>query len=170
MSNKHVLLSILIITSVFLSGCIFDNNNNKQNQIEIGPDLIPRTNLPPGFSFMGVHETTIDIANSTFNGFEGIYGYDGKDIYIIAIKHDNPEDLFSQYKADLKQKFRPDYNPFEDISINGHTATKLTDAIILNGKQQLRYSIIWANKGYMIHVGSFDDPMTVASLASATGY
>lgn len=169
MSNKHILISILIITSVFMSGCIFDNNNNKQNQT-IGPDFIPRTNLPPGFSFMGVHETTMEIANSTFNGFEGVYRYGGEDIYIVAIKHDNPETLLTQYKADLRKQFKSDYNPFEEIAINGHAATKLTDAIIVNGQQQLRYSIIWANKGYMIQVGSFTDPMTVVSLASTTGY
>ena len=152
-----------------MSGCIFDNNNNKPNQT-IGPDFIPRTNLPPGFTFMAVHETTMEITNSTFNGFEGVYRYGGEDIYIVAIKHDNPETLLTQYKADLKKQFKADYNPFEEIAINGHAATKLTDAIIVNGQQQMRYSIMWANKGYMIQVGSFTDAMTVVSLASATGY
>lgn len=167
MPKKYVLLSILIIASVFLSGCIFDND--KQNQT-IGPDFIPRTNLPAGFTFMGVHESTRDVGNSTFSGFEGVYRYNGKDIYIFAVKNDNPDDLLSQYKAGLKKEFRSDYNPFEDISINGHNATKFNDAIIVNGLQEWRYSIIWANKGYLIHVGSFDDAMTVVSLASATGY
>ncbi len=169
MPKKYVLLSILIIASLFFSGCIFDKNNNKQNQT-IGPDFIPKTNLPPGFTFMGVHETTMDIANSTFNGFESVYRYGGEDFYIIAIKQDNPETLLSQYKADLRKQFKVDYNPFEEIAINGHSATKFTDAIIANGKQELRYSIIWANKGYMIQVGSFSDAMPVVSLASATGY
>jgi hypothetical protein len=167
MPKKYVLFSILIITSVFLSGCIFDNN--KQNQT-IGPDFIPRTNLPPGFTFMAVHETTTDIANSTFKGFEGVYRYGGEDIYVVAIKNDNPETLLSQYKADLRKQFRPDFNPFEEISINGHAATKFTDAIIVNGQQQMRYSIFWANKNYLIQVGSFTDAMPVVSLASATGY
>jgi hypothetical protein len=165
MPKKYVLLSILIIASVFLSGCIFD----KPNQT-IGPDFIPRTNLPPGFSFMGIHETTLEIANSTFNGFEGVYRYGGEDIYIVAIKHDNPESLLTQYKTDLRKQFRSDFNPFEETSLNGHGATKFTDAIIVNGKQQLRYSLIWVNKGYMIQVGSFTDDKTVESLASATGY
>ncbi len=167
MPKKYVLLSILIIAS--LSGCIFDNNNNKQNQT-IGPDFIPRTNLPPGFSFMAVHDTTTEIANTTFNGFEGVYRYGGEEIYIVAIKNDNPETLLTQYKADLRKQFRPDFNPYEEISINGHAATKFTDAIIVNGQQQMRYSIIWANKGYLIQVGSFTDIMPVVSLASATGY
>ncbi len=167
MHNKYVLLSILIITSVFLSGCVF--NNDKPNQT-IGPDFIPRTNLPPGFSFMGVHETAMDIANSTFNGFEGIYRSGGEDIYILAIKNENPETLLNQYKADLRKQFRTDYNPFEEISVNGHAATKLNDVMIVNGQQQMRYSIMWANKGYLIQVGSFADALPVFSLASATGY
>jgi hypothetical protein len=168
MSKKYILLSILIISSVFFSGCVFENNN-KPNQT-IGPDFIPRTNLPPGFTFMGVHETTMDIANSSVSGFEGVYRYGGKDIYIAAIKHDDPETLLSQYKADLRTHFNKDYDPFEEISINGHTATKLTDIIILDGKDVPRYSIIWANRGYLIQVGSFADVNPVVVLASATGY
>lgn len=168
MSKKIILLTILIIASLFISGCVFEDTS-KTNKT-IGPDFIPRTNLPTGFTFMGIHETTMDIANSTVSGFEGIYRYKGEDIYIVAIKHDDPEALFSQYKADLKMQFKPDFNPFEEISINGHAATKFTDAIILNGKQELRYSIIWARNGYMIQVGPSADPMIVATLASATGY
>jgi hypothetical protein len=168
MSNKYILLSILLISSVFISGCVFENNN-KLNQT-IGPDFIPRTNLPAGFTYMGIHETTINIANSTVSGFEGVYRYGGDDIYIAAIKHDDPEALLTQYKADLRTHFNKDYNPFEEIPINGHVATKLTDIIIINGKSVPRYSIIWANRGYMIQVGSFADVNPVVVLASATGY
>ena len=167
MHNKYVLLSILIITSVFLSGCIFDDNNNKPNQT-IGPDFIPRTNLPPGFSFMGVHDTTKDIANSTFNMSEGVYRYGGEDIYIQAIKNDNADVLLSKYKEELRQKFVSDYNPFEEITLNGHSATKYSDIRHVDGKRL--YSIIWVNKGYLIQVGSFADFVTVISLATATGY
>lgn len=136
----------------------------------MGPDFIPRTNLPAGFTFMAVHDTTMEIGNSTVSGFEGVYRYQGDDIYIVAIKHDNPDALLSQYKADLKKQFKKDVNPFEEISINGHPAVKFTDAIILNGNPQLRYSIIWAKGSYMVQVGSFADALTVVSLASATGY
>lgn len=166
MPNKYLLLSILIITSVFLSGCIFDSNNDKT----IEPDFIPKTNLPPGFTFMGIHETTIDIANNTVSGFEGVYRYDGADIYIIALKSDNPEALLSQHKAEIKQKFREEYNPFEEIILNGHAATKLSDIMILNGKEEKRYSIIWTRGGYMIQVGSSSDSLIAFSLASSTGY
>lgn len=174
MSKKFILLSLLIIVSVFLSGCVFEDAS-KANQTTgpdqtIGPDFIPRTNLPTGYTFMAVHETTIDIANTTVSGFEGVYRYGGDDIYIMAIKSDNPEALFSQYKADMRLKFKPDYNPFEEISINGHAATKFTDITILNGKETQRYSIIWTKGEYMIQVGSSSDPMIVATLASTTGY
>lgn len=169
MPKKYVLLSILIIASVFLSGCIFENNNNKQNQTT-GPDFIPRTNLPPGFTFMGIHDTSIDIANSSVSVIEGVYRYNGEDIYVMAIKSENPESLISKYKAEIKQKFREEYNPFEEISINGHAATQLSDFTILNGKEVRRYSIIWAKDGYMIQVGSSSDSLIAFSLASATGY
>lgn len=168
MFNKYILLSILIITSVFLSGCIFEKDD-KANQ-SIGPDFILKTDLPAGFTYLGIHETTINIANSNVSGFEGVYRYGGEDIYITAIKNDDPESLLSKYKADLRTHFNKDYNPFEDISINGHAATKLTDFIIINGNNVPRYSIIWANKGYMIKVGSFADVNPVVVLASATGY
>lgn len=168
MSKKIILLIILIITSLFISGCVFEDTS-KTNKT-IAPDFIPKTNLPTGFTFMAIHNTTMVIDNSTETGVEGIYRYGGKDIYIIAIKSDNPEALFSQYKADLKQKFKPEYNPFEEISINGHAATKLTDLMILNGKEEQRYSIIWTRGGYMIQVGSSSDPLIPVSLASATGY
>jgi len=168
MSKKYILLSILLISSVFFSGCVFENKN-KPNQT-IGPDFIPRMNLPAGFTFMGIHETTMDIGNSTVSGFEGVYRYGGKDIYIVAIKHDAPVDLLAQYKKDLSKDFKPDYNPFEETSINGHSATKFTDTIIMDGKNVPRYSIIWANKGYMIQVGSLADVNPVIVLASATGY
>ena len=168
MFNKYILLSILIITSVFSSGCLIDNNT-KANQ-SIGPDFILKTNLPAGFTYMGIHETTINIANSTVSGFEGVYRYGGEDIYIQAVKNDDPEDLLTQYKADLRSKFNKDYNPFEEITINGHAATKFTEFRTLDGKSVPRYSIIWANKGYMIQVGSFADVNPVVVLASATGY
>ncbi|MBU3967611.1 MAG: hypothetical protein KKG76_09585 [Euryarchaeota archaeon] len=168
MLKKFMLLSMLIIASVFLSGCVFEDTS-KANQT-IGPDFIPKTNLPTGFTFMGTHDYTMEIANTTVSGFEGVYRYGGEDIYIQAFKHDNPETLLSQYKADQRKRFREDLDPFEDISINGHAATKFADVGILNGKEQKKYSIIWAKGDYLVMVGSSADPMTVFSLASTTGY
>jgi len=168
MLTKYILLSILIISSVFFSGCVFENNN-KPNQT-IGPDFIPRTDLPAGFTYMGIHETTINIANSTMSGFEGVYRYGKDDIYITAVKNDDPEALLSQYKADLRKPFKADYDPFEEITINGHSATKFTGFRIEDGKTVLRYSLIWANNGYLIQVGSLADVNPVVVLASATDY
>ena len=168
MLTKYILLSILIISSVFFSGCVFENNN-KPNQT-IGPDFIPTTNLPAGFTYMGIHETTINIANSTMSGFEGVYRYGKDDIYITAVKNDDPEALLSQYKADLRKPFKADYDPFEEITINGHSATKFTGFRIEDGKTVLRYSLIWANNGYLIQVGSLADVNPVVVLASATDY
>ncbi len=169
MSKKIIALSILLVASVLLSGCIFEDKNRTNSSSN--PDFIPQTNLPPGFIFMGINDDfNMDIANSTIKGVEGVYRYNGKDIYIQAIKNDNPEALLAEYKENLRKEFKKGYNPFEEVNINGHAATKINDAMIVNGNQQMRYSIIWANKGYLIQVGSFDDPTTVFSLASATGY
>ena len=168
MSKKHILLTMLIIASVFLSGCVFEKTS-KANET-IGTDFIPRTNLPTGYTFMGIHDTQTEIANTTVSMLEGVYRYGGEDIYIQAFKHDNPETLLSQFKADQMKRFREDYDPFEDISINGHAATKFADVGILNGKEQKKYSIIWAKGDYMVMVGSSSDPMIISTLASATGY
>lgn len=168
MSKKIILLTILIVASLFISGCVFEDTS-KTNKT-IAPDFIPKTNLPTGFTFMAIHNTTMVIDNSTETGVEGIYRYGGKDIYIIAIKSDNPETLLSKYKADIRLRLGPKYNPFEEISINGHAATKLIDKTIVNGKEEQRYSIIWTRGGYMIQVGSSSDPLIPVSLASATGY
>jgi hypothetical protein len=172
MSNKYILLSILIIGSVFSSGCLFENNNNSNNKANqsIGPDFIIKTNLPPGFTFEAIHDINAKIGNSYINGSEGVYKYGGKYIYIQAFKSDDADALFSQYKEDLREDFRKDYNPFEEISINGHAATKFNDFRVENGETQPRYNIIWAKGDYLVQVGSSSDPMIVFSLASATGY
>lgn len=167
MSKKYILLSILLIAPVLLSGCIFENDN-KMNQTET-PDFIPQTNLPAGFTFLGINnDFKMNIENSTFKGVEGVYRNGGEDIYIQTIKNDNAGVLLSKYREELRQKFKND--PFEEITINGHPAVKFNDVRIIDGKQQMRYSIMWAKQDYMVQVGSFADFVTVVSLASATGY
>ncbi len=169
MSKKYILLSILLIAPALLSGCIFGNDNNTNQTI--APDFIPKTNLPAGFTFMGINNVfKMNIANSTYEGVEGVYRNGGEDIYIQTIKNDNPDVLLSKYKEDIRQKFPPDYIPFEEITINGHPATKFSDIRTVDGKQQIRYNIMWAKQDYMVQVGSFSDFGTVVSLATATGY
>lgn len=168
MSNKYRLLSILIIASVFSSGCIFDEKTRPDQTSE--PDFIPTTNLPAGFTFMGIHDTKVIIANSTVFGFEGVYRYGGEDIYVIALNNEDPEALLAKYKADITAQYKKDYKPFEEISINGHPATKVNDLGISNGREQQKYRIIWAKGGYLVEIGFSTNPNVVVSLATATGY
>lgn len=169
MSKKYILLSIILIAPILLSGCIFENDNNANQTVT--PDFILQKDLPAGFTFLGINnEFKMNIANSTYKGVEGVYRNGGEDIYIQTIKNDNADVLLSKYKEELRQKFKSDYNPFEEITINGHPATKFKDIRIIDGKEQIRYSIMWAKQDYMVQVGSFSDFVTVVSLATATGY
>ncbi len=166
MSNKYILLSILIIASVFLSGCIDDKTANTATP----PDFIPKTNFSSGFTFMGIHDTKVNIAGSMQSGFEGVYRYGGEDIYVVALKNDDPEALLARYKADIRAQYPKDYNPFEEISINNHPATKVSDLSVSNGKEEKKYRIIWAKEGYVVEVGLSTNADAVNSLATATGY
>lgn len=110
----------------------------------------------------------MNIMNSTYNGVEGVYRNGGEDIYIQTIKNNDADVLLTKYKEELRQKFKND--PFEEITMNGHPATKFSDIRVIDGKQQIRYVIMWAKHDYMVQVGSFSDFVTVVSLATATGY
>ncbi len=160
--NKFVLL--LIITTVFISGCIFDKNNGST---PVKQDIIPQTNLPVGFTYMGTHETSVSIGGVSLVATEGVYRNAGEDVYIQVVRNDRPEALITQYKKQYKDV---NYNPFEDISFNGHEATKVTDYTVIDGKQSPRYTVVWAKEKNMIIVGSSGNPQTVIALATATGY
>ncbi len=163
MSNKFVLL-ILLVSAVFISGCT-DKNNGTNPPVK--PDLIPTTNLPAGFTYMGVHVTPVEIGGSSINATEGVYRNSGEDVYIQVIKNDNPEALITQYKT-MYNNVR--YNPFQEITLNGHKATQVTDYSTINGKQQPHYAVIWATEKAMILVSSpTADAQTVIALATATG-
>lgn len=168
MSNKIVFLSILLITAVFVSVFIFkgDTGTPKNNQT-IVPEFIPQANLPPGFTFMGIHETKLDIGNSSMKAIEGVYRYNEDDVYIQAIKSDDPDALIDRYKLQYNNK---KYNPFQEISLNGHMATQVTDYTTIMGQQKPFYSIIWPKGDYMILVGSSSEARAVINLATATGY
>lgn len=165
MSNKFIRLSILLATIVFISGCIFNNNTGTQvNTLESA--IIPKTNLPSGFTYMGIHEPAVEIGGSSMNATEGVYRYNGDDIYIQVIKNDKPDALIAQYKLDYKDA---KYNPFEEISFNGHKATQVTDYSTINGHQKSYYTVIWANDIYMFIVGKSPNAQALIALASATG-
>ena len=164
MSNKFVLL-ILLVAGVLISGCT-DKDNGTNPPVK--SELIPTTNLPDGFTYRGVHETIINIGSSSINATEGVYRNSGDDVYIQVIKNDNPEALITQYKQEFKNV---KYNPFQEITLNGHKATQVTDYSTINGKQQPHYSVIWATEKAMILVSSptAADAKTVIALATATG-
>ncbi len=166
MSNKFVLLLIFLITAVFISGCI-DGNKPPETT---GPTLIPTTGLPAGFTYMGTHDVDIEIGGKSVNATEGVYRNGEDDIYIQVIENEKPDALMEQYKSDFKKLFKSDYNPFEEISFNGHTATKTTDFITMGGGQKTRYSIIWVTGKSMVIVGSSSDIKAVTALATATGH
>ncbi len=167
MSNKFILLSIFLITAVFISGCIDDN---KPPVYATEQALIPTTGLPPGFTYMGTHDVDVEIGGKLVNATEGVYRNGEDDIYIQVIENEKPDALMEQYKSDFKKQFKSDYNPFEEISFNGHTATKTTDFITMNGGTKTRYSIIWVTGKSMVIVGSSSDFQAVKDLATATGH
>ncbi len=167
MSIKFVPLIILLATAVFISGCVFNQDDQKQTGTE--SNIIPKTNLPNGFTYLGVHDIPFEMSDSSVNATEGVYRYGDEDIYIQVIKNDNPAALMAQYKADIKKRFNPDYDPFKEITLNGHKATQVTDFSVINGKDTPRYGVFWANDNYLIVVGKSFNANTVATLATVMG-
>ncbi len=160
MSKKLIWIPLLLVTAILISGCTTST------------DLIPKTNLPPGFTYVAVHSdnsTIMDIGGSLVNYTEGIYKYSGDDLYIQVIESDNPQALLTQYKEQIQKQFKTAYNPFTTISINGHDATQVTDFDVVKGEQKQDYAIVWATGKEMILVASpTADLQTVMTLANAT--
>jgi PBP1b-binding outer membrane lipoprotein LpoB len=162
--TKKLWISALLIITVLISGCIFDNGNNQNST----SGIIPQTALPVGFTYMGTHETPVDIGGTSINATEGVYRYNNlEDVYVQVIKNDNPETLIGLYKSSYKNV---KYNPFIEISLNGHKATQVTDYSTINGNNTPNYSVIWTNDSSMIIVGSSPDASAILSLATATGH
>lgn len=165
MSKKFVWMSALLVV-VLVSGYAYYNSNGTVNP-PAKPELIPQTGLPSGFTYMGTHETPVEIGGSRINATEGVYRYGGEDVYIQVIENSNPEALIDQYKLKYKSV---KYSPFKEISFNGHTATQVTDYTTVNGQQKPNYAVIWATDKAMIIVGSpTAGADTVIVLAAATG-
>jgi hypothetical protein len=167
MSKKLWISAVLIIT-VLISGCIFDKEKIDQNSTS---GVIPQTGLPVGFTYMGTHETPVDIGGNSINATEGVYRNNGDDFYIQVFENDKPQALLAEYKLQIQNEFKSGYNPFTPISLNGHNATQVTDYTIINGKNTPNYSIIWTTEKAMILVFSpTSDAKTLIALATATGY
>lgn len=171
MSNKFILLLISLIAAVFISGCIDVTKTPVQTA---GQALIPTTGLPPGFTYMGTNNNAdpMDIGGKLFNYTEGVYRKSGDDfeIYIQVIGTETPGALLEQYKSDIKKKLGDRYNPFEDISLNGHPATKIADFTVMNGQPKTVYRISWVTEKSMVIVGESSDFQEVKDLATATGH
>ena len=168
MSKKIIILSIFIAVSILFSGCLTDKNNGtKVNETKtIDSDIIPTINLPSGFTYMGVHDTDIDVGNSSNRATEGIYKIEqGETIYVQVFKTEKPEELLNEFKAQYKDA---NYDPFTEISFNGHKATKVMYYFTSNGQSVAKYYVIWAIKNSMIKVGSSTDAQKVIELATAT--
>ncbi len=161
MLNKFVLFFILLISAVFISGCV-------TNEVA-GSDIIPKSNLPVGFTYMGIHDgAEVDFGSTVINATEGVYRNNGNDFYIQVIKNENPQALIALYKEKYKDA---NYSPFEAVSVNGHNATKITDYSQTTTGQEPYYTIMWANEDNLIIVGSpTADAQTVMALAAATGH
>lgn len=154
---------ILLVTAVFIAGCI-----DKGTNPPIKSDLIPTTGLPDGFTYMGIHETPVAIGSTSINATEGVYRNNGEDFYIQVIKNDDPVALITQYKASYKNAR---YDPFKEISLNGHKATQITDYSTVDGKQTQIFAVIWSTEKTMIIVSSpTADIQKVLALATATWF
>ncbi|VVB86850.1 Uncharacterised protein [uncultured archaeon] len=168
MSNKFILLIVLFITPVLISGCIFDKAKGADTSVK--SDLIPTTNLPDSFTYMGSHEIPVNIGSSSINATEDVYRNNRADIYIQVIENDKPAALLAQYKFQKQKQFKTGYNPFQETSLNGHNATLVTEFSTVNGRQRPNYAVIWATGKAMISVGSpTADLQTVLAIAKATG-
>ena len=160
MSNKFGLL-LLLFSTVFISGCIFDKEKET-----IKSDFIPQTDLPSGYTYLGTHEASISIGNLSLSAVEGVYRYNGNDLYIQTINNDNPDALIAEYKLRYKDA---NYSPFEDVTVNGHTALKVTDYATINGQQKPKYTVMWSTGKFLIIVGSSTDSYSVMAFATVTG-
>ena len=168
MSKKIIILSIFIAASILISGCIIDKNNGTGNETKTNiSNIIPTINLPSGVTFIDVNnEANISIGNSSIKAIEGIYrsNTDKDEIYIDVINTETPEALIDEFKSYYKDA---NYDPFTEISINGHNATQVKYPVTDNGSQILKYNIIWTTKNSMIKVGGSPDLKKVKDLAEA---
>ena len=159
MSNKILAMVVLLVTAVFMSGCIFDNEDE--------PVSVQDSDLPDGYTYMGTHEANVEVGDTSMAATEDVYrNGNGEDIYVQTIESDNPTGLVTQFKSRYKEA---NYDPFKEISFNGHAATQVKDYVTLNGKQEARYVVIWATETSFMIVGSSKDENDVLNMAIATG-
>jgi|SRR5659263_132973 len=168
MFKKILLILTLLAVAAFISGCIDDKtDDNPVNKTDtVKSEQIPSVNLPTGFTFMAIHETTVKIGSFSRKAIEGVYRTDtGEDIYIQVFKGDSPEAIMDEYKATYKDV---GYDPFTEIYFNGHKATKVMFQSTSDGNPVDKYTIVWTNNNSMIKVGPSIDAQKAINLATAT--
>lgn len=170
MKNKmKILLPLLILAILLISGCVTSPTSTPTPTVTTpASGFIPQTGLPVGFTYMGTHTTTVDINGTSINATEIIYKYNSTDdVYIQLLRNTNPQELLVQYKSKYKSA---NYNPFEEVSFNGHNATKVKDYTVKNAAQVAYYSIVWASGSSMIIVGPSQNADAILLLATSTGH
>lgn len=167
MSIKIVILSMSLAVIILFSGCITDNGKPVNETGNAKYKQIPTTGLPPGVTFMDVHETGVQIGDSSREAIEGIYrsDTDTDEIYIQVFNTENPQILVDEYKLKYKDA---NYEPFTEVSVNGHKATQVKYYVTKDGKQVPKYNLIWITKDSMIKVGGSENVTKVTGLAAAT--
>lgn len=161
--SKKIILLILLTSAIFISGCLDKDTTTSQT---LNSEFIPRENLPEGFSFLAIHDALIEIGDSKEPAIEGIYRYNGEDIYIQVIKSNDTASLVQRSKEKFKDV---KYDPFQEVIINSHKATQIKDYVTVPSGQIPSYTILWAAEENLIIVGPSPDTKTVISLATATG-
>ena len=181
---------------IAFSGCV-DNNapaDNRTDSGNLGSKAISDENtsnlstpetIPSGFEYIYTlplsaedikNDYSAENISGILEGSEGGYkGSNGTDYYIDVIKFEDKE-AANNFIESYKSSFKPLNNTsnisrFMDESLNGHSAVKITDFVISDGKTIPRYTYIWNNENYVIVVfGNTADESSIRQLAEATKY
>jgi len=172
--RKPIIVFFLIFAFAIVSGCISQDSKTSTPKPPISEvkidDLIPKEG-PPGFRYLGTHDVVF-LENVT--GLEGVYqdSY-GANLYIQVVNMSNlveAEELIRKYKS---QDFLKNlsYNPFEEVYISGHKATKITTYYTKAGRNAPHYSYIWNNESFVFLVtGNTETEEPILRLAWLVGY
>ena len=182
MKSKNINYILFIsIALIAVSGCVAEKTD--------GSAVVPKDNLPAGFSLLAVKTASTQGVNITeeiedFYGAEdigpanatvGIYkwgepgeSYDAK-VTLIALEDvENAETAISNYRS-LPEFKNPPYKGIDRFStavVNGHNATEIRDAV---GGNSLRYLYLWNSSSTVVLVEGNGDRSRSLELASATG-
>lgn len=175
MNPKTAMFLLMISLLILAPGCLNDreveNTNTTKPPISVATmdDLIPTDNLPIGITYIASHPITELGVNAT----EGVYkNSEGIDFYVRVIKTESnkaAEELIKEYKAQYKNY---PYDPFEEVTLNNHTATQVRDKPLQDGTRVSTYTYIWNKENYVFITTSNlpDNNSPTFKLAKAIGY